>query len=111
MSKVIEPPRLRGGSQEIKSQVALEIMLNVFAVVGAAVILRSLLLTIGVNERLWLGETIYRFTDPLVLPLTILPGSGFTILRSLTLADLTLLACVVLFPLGLYARGAKKIQT
>jgi hypothetical protein len=111
MSKVIEPPRLPGGtSQEIKSQIALELLLNVYAVVGALVLLRTLLLTIGVDDQLWLGSTIYRLSDPIVKPLTLLPGSNVTLFQSLTIADLTLMAGVVLFPLGIYARGTSRHQ-
>lgn len=111
MSKVIEPPRLPGGtSQEFKSQIALELLLNVYAVIGALVLLRTLLLTIGVDDQLWLGSTIYRLSNPIVKPLTLLPGSNFEVFHSLTVADLTLLAGVVLFPLGIYARGARRNQ-
>jgi hypothetical protein len=111
MSKVIEPPRLPGGtSQELKSQIALELLLNVYAIVGALVLLRTLLLTIGVDDQLWLGSTIYRLSDPIIKPLTLLPGSTLVVFHSLTVADLTLLAGVVLFPLGIYARGTSRNQ-
>jgi hypothetical protein len=107
MSKVIEPPQQRGSSQEIRSQIALEILLNAYAVVGAAVILRCILLGLGVTERLWLGEVTYRWTDLLVMPLNVLPGASYEVYRSLAVADLTLLAGVILVPLGLYSRSGR----
>ncbi|MGH2535679.1 MAG: hypothetical protein ACRDJW_25785 [Thermomicrobiales bacterium] len=108
MSNVIQPPRTRGSSQEIRSQVALEILLNAYAVIGTSVLLRCLLLGLGVSERLWLGQFVYQWTDLLVAPLNVLPGATNAIYRSLTIADVTLAAGIVLFPLGLYARGGKR---
>ncbi|MGH2559348.1 MAG: hypothetical protein ACRDJH_09805 [Thermomicrobiales bacterium] len=108
MNNSIQPPRARGTSQEIRSQVALEILLNAFAVVGAAVLLRCLLLGLGVSERLWLGRFVYELTDVFIMPLSVLPGAGNEIYRSLTIADVTMSAGVILFPLGLYARGGRR---
>jgi hypothetical protein len=107
MSRVIEPPSLRGGGQEIKSQVALELLLNAYAIVGTAVVLRCLLRALGVGDHVWLGRTVYRLTSPLAAPLALLPGGSFQVHRSLTVADLTLLALLILLPLGAYARGAR----
>jgi hypothetical protein len=103
MRDAIVPPRSRrsGANQEFRSQVFIEILLNLYAVVGAFVVIRALLLTIGVTDRVWIGRTIYRATRPLVLPFSFIPGSDFTIVGSLTLTDVTLLAGVVLFPLAL----------
>lgn len=110
MSNVIEPPRIRGASQEIRSQVALVLLLNAYAVIGAAMVLRCLLRALGVSDRIWLGDFVYGWTGLLVRPLEFLPGAGFEVHRALTVADLTLLAGVVLFPLGIYARGARRLR-
>lgn len=110
MSNVIEPPRLRSGSQEIRSQVALEIVLNLYALVGAAVLIRSVLLSLDVSDRVWIGRTVYGLTDLLVLPLKILPGADRVVVGALTLADATVLAGVVLMPLGLYWLGARRLR-
>ena len=67
--------------------------------------LRCLLLTLSVGDRLWIGRVIYRATRLLVLPLTVLPGANRTVLGSLTLADATLLAAVILVPIGILALG------
>jgi hypothetical protein len=109
MPKPIEPPRAprRGTAQEQKSQLGLELALNAYAVLGAAIVLRCLLLSLGVSDRLWIGSAVLSPTDILVRPLAILPGSGFELVGHLTLADATLLAGVVLVPIGIVARPAR----
>ena len=106
MPKQIEPPRppRHGAAQELKSQLALELALNGYAVVGAAIFIRCLLLSVGVDDRLWIGSAILSPTDILVRPLAILPGADFELAGHLTLADATLLAAVVLVPIGIVAR-------
>lgn len=109
MAKLIEPPRppRRGAAQELKSQLALELMLNVFAIGAAAVVLRCLLLSVGITDRYWIGATILGPTDLLVSRLMILPGADLTLVGRMTLIDVTLLACVVLVPIGILARPAR----
>lgn len=109
MPKPIEPPRSprRGSAQELKSQLGLELALNAYAVVGAAVILRCLLLGLGIGDRLWIGSAILGPTDVLVKPLALLPGSGFVLVGRLTMADATLLAAIVLIPIGIVARPSR----
>jgi hypothetical protein len=106
MPKAIEPPKppRRGAAQELKSQLGLELALNGYAVVGAAILLRCLLLSVGVNDRLWIGSAVLAPTDILVRPLAILPGADFEFAGHLTLADATLLAVIVLVPIGIVAR-------
>ncbi len=106
MPKPIEPPRppRRGSAQELKSQLALELALNGYAVVGAAILLRCFLLSVGVDDRLWIGSAVLSPTDIMVRPLAILPGADFALAGYLTLADATLLAAIVLVPIGIVAR-------
>jgi hypothetical protein len=109
MPKPIEPPRSprRGAAQELKSQLALELALNAYAILGALVILRCLLLSLGVDGRLWIGSVVLGPTDVLVRPFTLLPGSGFELVGDLTTADATILAGIVLFPIAIVARPAR----
>jgi len=106
MPKPIEPPRAprRGAAQELKSQLGLELALNAYAVLGAVIVLRCLLLSLGVSDRLWIGSAVLSPTNILVRPLAILPGSSFELVGHLTLADATLLAGIVLVPIGIVAR-------
>ena len=105
---MIEPPRLRrGNAQVVRSQLALELALNAYAVLGALILVRLALLLLGVDDRVWVGRTIYGVTDPFVWPLTLLPGADRAPLNDATLPDLTMAALVVLVPLGLIARGRR----
>ncbi len=106
MPKPIDPPRSprRGAAQELKSQLALELALNAYAVVGAAILLRCLLLSLRVSDRLWIGSAVLRPTGILARPVTVLPGSNLELVGNLTLADATLLAVIVLVPIGIVAR-------
>jgi hypothetical protein len=107
--KPIDPPRSprRGSAQELKSQLALELALNAYAVVGAAIVFRCLLLSLGVDEGVWIGSVFLQPTNVLVRPLSVLPGAEFELIGHLTLADATLLAMVILVPIGIVARPAR----
>lgn len=104
-------PARPGTSQEIRSQIALELILNGYAVVGALLIFRSLFKALDVSKDRWVGAAIYRVTDLIALPLTKLPGSDKELVGRLTLADATLLALVVLFPLALLIYGNQRKRT
>lgn len=100
--------RREAASQERQSQVALELLLNVYAIVGSLVIIRCLLLLLQVGDRIWIGRTVFRLTHLFVLPFTLLPGSSRIMVGDLTVGDLTLLAIVIMFPLGIYAYGTRQ---
>lgn len=103
---MIELPRpRRGNGQEERSQVLLEICLNLYALVAAAVVARALLLILGIDRRVWIGAITYRVTGPLAKPLAMLPGAGTRMIGNATLADCTLVALAVLVPLGILVRG------
>jgi hypothetical protein len=112
VAKPIDPPRAprRGAAQEFKSQLALELALNAFAIGGAAIIIRCLLLSLEVDERLWIGASIIQRTDILLRPFSFLPGADYQIVGNLSLADATLLAGVLLVPIGILARPIRRRQ-
>jgi hypothetical protein len=106
---LLEPSRRREASkQELQSQLALELLLNLYAVVASLVLLRILLLVLRVDDSVWIGRTIYQLSRPFTLPFDLLPGSGRSIFGQVTIGDLTLLAIVVMFPLGVYAQGTRR---
>ena len=108
---LLEPSRRREASnQELQSQLALELLLNLYAVVASLVLLRNLLLVLGVDDGIWIGRTIYRLSKPFTLPFELLPSSATTIVGDVTLGDLTLLAIVIMFPLGVYAQGTRRAK-
>jgi hypothetical protein len=106
---LLEPSRRREASnQELQSQLALELLLNLYAVVASLVLLRNLLLLLGIDDGIWIGRTIYRLSRPFTLPFDLLPGSSTMVVGDVTLGDLTLLAIVIMFPLGVYAQGTRR---
>ncbi|MCC6673567.1 MAG: hypothetical protein IT339_00110 [Thermomicrobiales bacterium] len=94
-------------SQPVGSQLAIELALTGYAIVAGLIIVRSLLLSVGISGSLWVGSFIYGITDPVASILKLVPGGDFRLVNRLTLADLTLLAAVVAFPLFLLARGPR----
>ncbi len=102
---MIQPPRLGGSNvQVLRSQLALEVALTAYAFVGAALILRLLLLLLGIGSGVWTGAAIRAVTAPLLWPLTLLPGAGRELVGLATLPDFTAVALVVLVPLALLGR-------
>ena len=86
------------------SQIALEVIVNLYAAVVVLFVARAVLLVGDVDSRVWIGRTVYRFTDPLVAPFGLFPGSDRTFAGQFGLADFTILAIVVLIPLSLSLR-------
>lgn len=104
MNGRVEPPR-RGNDprQAAQEQFAIEIATNLYAVFAAAVVCRTILLLLEIDPRLWVTRTIFRYTSPLQWPFLILPGGERHLVRELTLADISLVAAAILFPLGFLA--------
>lgn len=92
-------------NQTLRSQVATELMLNGYAAVATMIALRLVLVVLGVTDRVWFGGFIYRLTDPVVGAMALVPGARHAVFGAVTMADLTLVALVILFPLGLVALG------
>lgn len=90
--------------QGTSSQIALEVVVNLYAAIAVLVVARSVLLIGAVDGRVWIGRFVYRFTDPIVAPLRLLPESNRAFAGQFSLADLTLLAVTILIPLGLSLR-------
>jgi hypothetical protein len=93
------------GAASGRSQLATELLLTGYAVVSAIILLRTVLVILDVTNRVWLGSFIYGITKPVTRILNHVPGADRIVLQGLSLADLTLLAPVLLFPLGLIATG------
>ena len=103
-------PGQTGAAQEIRSQVALELMLNAYAAGAALIALRTLLLALGVDQHLWIGRAIYGPSRLLIMPFSFIPGSGLQVVGRLTLADATLFAAVLLLPLAILIFGERRKQ-
>lgn len=96
------PPSSAGAGTS--SQIALEVVVNLYAAIAVLFVARAVLLVGDVDGRVWIGRMIYRFTDPLVVPFGLFPGADRTFVGKFGLADFTILAIVVLIPLSLSLR-------
>ena len=102
-------PRLGGRNvQVLRSQLALEVALTVYAAVVAALLVRLGLLALAIPARVWSGEVVYAATAPFVAPLTRLPGGTAGIFGAATLADVTTFVIFALVPLVLLARDRSR---
>lgn len=88
-----------------RSQLATELLLTCFALVGSVILLRTVLIMLRITDRVWIGEFIYGLTRPVTDVLEFLPGTHLVVIWNLTTIDLTLLGCVLLFFLGIIATG------
>ncbi|CAN5795630.1 hypothetical protein BH24CHL3_BH24CHL3_01360 [soil metagenome] len=88
-----------------RSQLATELLLTVFSLVGSIIVLRTVLVVLDVSDRVWIGEFVYGLTRPVTRVLDFLPGSGRHVYGNLTTVDVTLLAFLCLFLLGVVATG------
>ena len=98
----------RGGQSEFRSRALFEIGLWAYSVISALIVARILILAFNVEGNVWVVEFIEGLTDVFVWPLQRLPGGDRQIAGELTLADVTLLAFVLVVPLFLIAIGNQR---
>jgi hypothetical protein len=84
------------------------LLLNGYAAAGALFVSRAVLKSLEISERYWVGRQIFRLTDPFAQILAIVPGASRTFVGALSLADLTLVIGVILFPLGILGFGGRR---
>lgn len=104
---VIQHPQQRRRLEEARNKVALEVILVVYALGATVVIVRTIMLLLGVTDRVWVGRMVYGSTSLFTDALANVPGFGHVIVGPFTMVDLVLLAIVVLFPLGLLASSPR----
>lgn len=100
-------PALRQRRRAGTSQLAMELVLTAYAAISAIILLRTVLVAMDVTDRIWIGSFVFGLTDRFTSLLDKLPGASTEIVLNLSVSDLTLLAPVVLFPLGLIATGGR----
>lgn len=104
---MIENPQATRRVQEQRSQVSLEVLLVLYALLATIVLMRTVLVLVDVNDRIWIGSFVYSLTAPVTIALESVPGFTVELLGPLTLVDLLLLGAVLLFPLGLLATSTR----
>lgn len=99
---MITPPRLdRRGPVAIRSQLALEVALVVYAALAALLLVRVVFKAAEVSSLVWAGSVVFALSDPLLVPFGLFSPSRLPLLGDATLGDLTLLGLFVLLPLAL----------
>lgn len=104
---MIQHPQQRRRVNEARNKVALEVILIVYAVGSTLVVVRTIMLLLGVNDRVWIGRVGFGSTSLLTDALARVPGFGHQIAGPFTMVDLLMLAIVMLFPLGLLATSPR----
>lgn len=105
---MIEHPQARQRIQDERSQVAMEVLLVIYAVLATIVLIRTVLVLIGITDRIWIGSFIFGITAPVTDVLALVPGFTRELLGPLTMIELILLGLVVLFPLGLISTSGRR---
>ena len=94
--------------QEARSQAALTLAILAYAVGGALVLSRALLLAVGLDDAFWTGDLVIGSTDLIFGPLLCVPIAGTIVVSNLTLLDLTAVVGVVMVPIGLLAFSSSR---
>lgn len=90
-----------------RSQLATELLLTAFAAVGTVIVLRTVLVVLEINDRIWIGQFVYGLTRPVTQLLALIPGADRSVYGRLTTVDITLLGLLALFVLGIVATGGR----
>ena len=90
------------------SQLPLILLLQAYAAAGALFISRAILRALEISGQYWVGRQIFRATNPFGAILELFPGGSVVITGQMTVADLTLVLALVLFPLGILAFGGDR---
>ena len=104
---MIQHPQQRRRLTEARNKVALEVLLVVYAVGTTIVLVRTIMLLLGVTDRVWIGRIVFGSTALFTDALARVPGFGHQLLGPFTMVDLLMLAIVILFPLGLLASSPR----
>jgi hypothetical protein len=100
--------RRRGTINVARSSLAIEILLNIYAVVVVVIIARFVLLAASVVPALPLSSRVYGASDPFVRLFGRLPGADFMLIGKVTLPDVTVVAMLLLVPLAALARSRRR---
>lgn len=104
---MIQHPQQRRRVNEARNKVALEVILVVYAIGATIVVVRTIMLLLGVTDRVWIGRMVYGSTALITDALARVPGFGHQIVGPFTMVDLLMMAIVILFPLGLLASSPR----
>ena len=104
---VIQHPQQRRRETEARNKVALEVLLTVYALGATITIVRSIMLLLGVSDRVWIGKVVFGSTALVTDAMANVPGFGHELVGPFTMVDILMIAVVILFPLGLLASSPR----
>lgn len=104
---VIQPPQQRRQFTQTRNRITLEISLYIWAVGATIVTVRTVIMLLGVNDRVWIGRVVIGSTAIVTDIFAKVPGFGHALLGPFSMIDLILIALVILFPLGLLASAPR----
>ena len=96
---VIQHPQQRRRETEARNKVALEVIITLYAIGATIVIVRSLMLLLGVSDRVWIGKVVFGSTSLITDALANVPGFGHQLAGPFTMVDLLMIAVVIIFTL------------
>lgn len=106
---MLTPYRIeRRGPEVLRSQLALEVGLALYAALSALLLIRVTFLFTGIGGLNGAGRVVFAASDPLLAPFGLIPAAQRPLLGSATLGDLTALGLVVLIPLTLLMRNRSR---
>ena len=94
----------RAAPHTARSQLALRLVIAVYAALCAAVALRCAVLTLDLPASVWSVSAILSASSPVVLPLAVVPAAGRPVIGAVTLSDLTATLLLLAVPLALLGR-------
>lgn len=97
--------RRRRRVSESQSYALTIVVFNVYALIAAVIVLRSVLVAFDATESIWMGRFVFGMTARLTDLLEKLPGATREIVGPFSVIDISLLGLVLLFPLGVVATG------
>jgi len=97
----------RQAAHVARSQLAVRLVLGIYAAVCAAVLLRCVVLISGFPDSVWTVNVILSASSPMVLPLTVVPAAQRIVIGSATLSDLTAALVLLAAPLPFLGRRRK----
>ena len=100
-------PSTRRAARVARSQVAVRLGLIVYSALSTVLLLRCMVLLLQFPSSVSSVATILAATDPIVFPLTVVPGAHRSILAGLTLADVTAAVVLIAAPLLLVGRQTR----
>ncbi len=105
---MITSNRLGGhNAQILRSQGALELALTALATIAAAALLRALVQAAGGGSQTWSVSFLVASTQPLVAPLSLVPGASREVVGGATLADVTTALLLLVLPMFVLSRPLK----